>query len=332
MLSYNVALSVLTGLLFGLLPALQSTNPNLAGTLKDQAGAVAGGTAAGMRKALVVAQIALSLLLLISAGLFIRSLQSLKDLDPGFSTANLLAFKIDPTLNGYETGRTQAFYDRLLENLKSIPGVNDVALAVMPVLEGDEWDQWVTIEGYSPKSGELPDPHMNFLAPGYFQTLGIKLLAGRDFRPSDVLSAGKVCIVNETFARKYFKTVNAVGHRIGMGIDPGTKTDITIVGVAHDTKYESMRDEIPTEVFRPFHQLDFATGMTVYLRTSHQPEDVFRSVRQRVHELDSNLPVFALITLEKQKDDSMVTERLVASLSSGFAFLLPDWRQSGFMA
>lgn len=224
-------------------------------------------------------------------------------------------------MSGYTTERTQSFYDQLKENLASVPGVQSVALAVMPVLEGDEWDQWVTVDGYTPKSGELPDPHMNFLAPGYFQTLGIRLLAGRDFRPSDVLAASKVCIINETFARKYFKTVNAVGHRLGMGIDPGTKTDITVVGVVRDTKYESMREEVPTEVYRPFHQLDFATGMTVYLKTSHKPEDIFRAVRGRVHDMDANLPVFDLITLERQKENSLVTERLVASLSSGFAFL-----------
>lgn len=320
-LLYNVGISLLTGILFGLAPALQSTRPDLARTLKDQAGAVAGGASTGMRKVLVVAQIALSLLLLISAGLFIRSLQNLKDLDPGFNTSNLLAFKLDPTSSGYNRERTHALYDQLRDSLAGIPGVESVGFAVMPVLEGDEWDQWVTVEGYTLKSGELPDPHMNFLLPGYFQTLGIHLLAGRDFRPADVLSAQKVCIINETFARKYFKTVNAVGHRIGMGIDPGTKTDITIVGVVRDTKYESMRDEIPAEVYRPFHQLDFATGISVYLKTSHNPEDIFRAVRTRVHGLDANLPVFDLITLERQKENSMVTERLVASLSSGFAFL-----------
>lgn len=320
-LLYNVGVSLLTGLLFGLVPALQSTRPDLARTLKDQAGAVAGGASTGMRKMLVVAQIALSLLLLISAGLFIRSLQNLKDLDPGFNTKNLLTFKIDPTVSAYTNERAHNFYDQLKENLSSIPGVENVALAVMPVLEGNEWDQWVTVEGYSLKNGELPDPHMNFLFPGYFDTLGIRLLAGRDFRPSDVQKSAKVCIVNETFARKYFKTVNAVGHRIGMGIDPGTKTDITIVGVVRDTKYESMREEIPEEVYRPFHQLEFATGMSVYLKTLGDPGDISRAVRARVHTLDANLPVFDMTTLELQKENSLVTERLVAFLSSGFALL-----------
>ena len=320
-LAFNIALSVLTGIAFGLAPAVQSTRPDLAGTLKDQAGAVTGGASTLTRKLLVVAQITLSLLLLIGAGLFIRSLQNLKDLDPGFRTTNLLAFKVDPTLNGYPRDRTKAFYLRLKENLEGLPGVRMAALAIVPVMEGNEWDQWVTIDSYSPKTGELPDPHMNFVSPDYFKTMEITLLAGRDFRRTDTVGSPKVCIVNEAFAKKYFGTINAVGHKIGMGIDPGTKTDITIVGVARSTKYESMRDEIPIEVFRPYQQMDFATGITAYVRTAQNPKQIFSSIRKLVHDLDSNLPVFEMVTLEKQMEDSLVTERLVALLSTGFGFL-----------
>jgi predicted permease len=312
---------VLTGVIFGLAPALQSTRPDLARTLKDQAGAVVGGASVSVRKLLVIAQISLSLLLLIGAGLFIRSLQNLKDLDPGFRTSNLLAFKIDPMSSGYKSERAKQFYSQLEENLQTLPGVTDASLAVMPVMEGDEWDQWVTIEGYSPKTGELPDPHMNFLSPGYFKTMEIPLLAGRDFRISDTLTAPPICIVNEAFAKKYFGKTNAVGHKVGMGIDPGTKTDITIVGVARNTKYESMRDQIPIEMYRPYRQLDFAPGIVGYVRTKRNPEEVFSSIRRRLHDMDANLPVFDMITLEKQMADSLVTERLVATLSSVFGFL-----------
>jgi predicted permease len=320
-LAFAFAISVLTGIAFGLVPALQSTRPDIAGTLKDQAGAVPGGASTNTRKSLVIAQIALSLLLLIGAGLFIRSLQKLKELDPGFRTTNLLAFKVDPTLNGYPTERTKLFYTHLKENLEGLPGIDSAGLAVMPVMERDEWDQWVTIDSYSPKTGELPDPHMNFVSPDYFKTLEITLLVGRDIRRSDTLGAPSVCIVNEAFAKKYFGTINALGHKIGMGIDPGTKTDITVVGVSRNTKYEGMRDEIPTEVFRPYQQLDFATSITAYVRTAQNPNQIFLSIRKRVHDLDPNLPVFDMITLEKQVENSLVTERLVALLSSGFGFL-----------
>ena len=321
-LCFNIAVSVLTGIAFGLVPALHSTRQDVSEILKDQAAAVVGGFSNRTRKLLVVAQIALSLLLLIGAGLFIRSLQKLKELDPGFRTTNLLAFKVNPTLNGYTAERTKAFYQQLHEALDAMPGVEAASLAVVPVMEGDEWDQWVTIDSYSPKTGELPDPHMNFVSPDYFKTLQISLLAGRDFRRSDAgTSTPKICIVNEAFAKKYFGTVNATGHKIGMGIDPGTKTDITVVGIARSTKYESMRDEIPTEVFRPYQQLDFATGVTAYVRTARDPDQMFSSIRKRVRDLDPNLPVFEMITLEKQMENSLVTERLVAILSTGFGLL-----------
>jgi predicted permease len=321
-LCFTAAVSGLTGLAFGLVPALQSTRPDVADTLKDQAGAVVGGTSTGIRKVLVVAQIALSLLLLVGATLFTRSLQKLKDLDPGFRTSNLLAFKVDPTLNSYTTERTKAFYSHLKQDLESLPGVNAAALAVVAVIEGDEWDQWVTIDSYTPKKGELPDPHMNFVSPDFFKTMEIALWAGRDFKKTDTTGAPLVCIVNETFAKKYFGSVTAaLGHKVGMGIDPGTKTDITIIGVARATRYESMRDEIPIEMFRPYEQLDFATGITAYVRTEQNPDQIFSSIRKRMTQLDANLPVFDMITLERQMQNSLVIERLVALLSSGFGFL-----------
>ncbi len=320
-LVFNLLLSVLTGIVFGLVPALQSTSPDLAPVLKDQATAVAGGSGKHTRKLLVVAQVSLSLLLLIGAGLFTRSLQNLKNLDPGFKTSNLMAFKIDPTLNGYKPDRTKDLYARLEQRLTSMPGVENASLAVMPVLEGDEWDQWVTIDSYTPKSGELPDPHMNFVSPGYFKTMEIPLLTGRGFRLSDTPASELVCIVNEAFAKRYFGTVNALGHKVGMGIDPGTKTDITIIGVARSTRYEGMREEIPIEMFRPYRQLNFATGITGYIRSYRTPGDIFTAVRQTVRRLDSNVPVFDTVTLEHQLDDSLVTERLVATLSSGFGLL-----------
>jgi len=320
-LAFTLGVSLLTGLIFGLIPALQSTRPELAGTLKDQVGSIAGGTSVGLRKALVVAQVMLSLLLLIGAGLFIRSLRNLKDVDPGFRTASLLTFGIDPVLNGYKPDRSFDFYRQLQDNLDAIPGVQSSSFAVVPVLSGDEWDNSVSVEGYAAKQGEWIDPHMNYIAPDYFKTMEVPLLLGRDFRPSDEKSSPKVCIVNEKFARKYFKDGNALGRHIGMGGDPGTKIDIEIVGIARDTKYESMRDEIPIEMYQPYRQMDFVLGMAAYVRTAREPEQVFSAIRQSVSRIDPNLPVFQMKTLEKQTDESLITERLVASLSSAFGFL-----------
>ena len=202
-LTFNLGISVVTGLIFGLIPALQSTRPNLAPTLKDQVGSIAGGSSVGLRKALVASQVALSLMLLIGAGLFIRSLRNLRDLDPGFRTKNLLTFSVDPTLNGYPAARSLQFYRQLKESLDAIPGVEASSLAVVPVLEDNEWDSWVTVENYSAKAGEWVDPHMNYVAPDYFKTLDVPIYQGRDFRVTDVAGAPKVAIVNEKFAKRY---------------------------------------------------------------------------------------------------------------------------------
>jgi predicted permease len=320
-LAFNLGISLSTGIVFGLVPALQSTRPNLAGTLKDQAGAVVGGTSVGFRKGLVVAQVTLSLLLLIGAGLFIRSLQNLRDLDPGFRTQNLLSFSINPTLNGYKDERSLQLYRQLDEAMSRLPMVQSASLAIMAVLQGNEWDSSVTVEPTKNHTDLIGDPHMNFVSPSYFKTLDVPVLVGRPFNARDDKASRKVCIVNEKFAKHFFGDTNAVGRHIGMGSDPGTKTDIAIVGVVRDTKYESMRDEMPQEVFRPYQQMEFVLGMNAYVRTGGDPQQMFNALRRTVQQLDSNLPVSFMTTLEKQMDDSLVTERLVASLSSAFGLL-----------
>jgi hypothetical protein len=248
----------------------------------------------------VAAQVALSLLLLIGAGLFIRSLSNLKDLDPGFRTANLVGFAVDPPMNGYRPERSLDFYRRLRESLDALPGVESSSLAVMPVLAGDEWDSSMAVEGYQHKPTEAPDPHMQFISPDYFKTMNIPILLGRDFRMTDGREAPKVCIVNEKFARRFFKNGLAIGKHIGMGGDPGTKLDIEIVGVVRDTKYESMRDEVPLEVYRPYHQMEFVLGMYAYVRTARQPEQAFSGIRRVVNGLDPSLPIFQMKTIEAQ--------------------------------
>jgi predicted permease len=321
-LSFTIGISLLTGLLFGLIPALQATRPDLAPTLKDEVGAITSTASIGLRKALVVAQVTLSLLLLIGAGLFIRSLKNLKDLDPGFKTSNLMAFAIDPPLNGYKPARSREIMRQIYDNLNTLPGVEAASMAMMPVMEGDEWDESATVDSFKAKPGEGLDPHMNFITPGYFKSMNVPILQGRDFRPSDQgKDAPKVCMINEKFAKKYFPEGRAVGHRIGMGNDPGTKTDIEVVGVFGDMKYEGVRDEIPIEMVRPYEQMGFTLGMWVYIRTARDPEQMFSAARRAVQQVDATLPVVDMKTLEKQVDNSLVTDRLVAMLSSAFGVL-----------
>jgi predicted permease len=329
-LGFNFALSLLTGVVFGLVPALRSTRPNLAPTLKDQVGAVAGGAGGvRLRKALVVAQVTVSVLLLIGAGLFIRSLRNLRLLDLGLKTDNLVAFNISPSLSGYTPVRTKQFNRQLVERIGAMPGISAAAFAQMGLLEGNEWDSSMSVEGYEPKPGENMNPFCNAVSPGYFTTMGIPLIEGRDFSDRDVrvdppesgpdaMPQYRVAIVSESYARHYFGDRSPIGRHIGFGIDPGTKTPIEIVGVVKDAKYTGVRDEIPRTVYFSFMENGTAGGSVIYVRAAGQPEAVFGSVRQAMQQLDPNIPMYNPRTLEAQIDQSLLNDRLIATLSSAF--------------
>jgi predicted permease len=332
-LLFATAVSLLTGLIFGLAPALQATKPDVAPTLKDSVGGIAGGGAhVRTRKTLVAVQVMLSLLLLIGAGLFIRSLRNLRDLGPGFTTGNLIAFDVNTSLSGYSTDRTKIFFRQLNAELAAIPGVRSVGLAMVRILAQDESDSWLTIEGYHPKPTETPDAYMNWIGPGYFTTLGVPLVAGRDFTDQDTQTVqhgdkpgnpvARVAIINQKFAKNFFGSVkNAIGRHVGFGIDPGTKTDMEIVGVIKDIKYTNLRDEVPVQMFQPYLAQSFVGGMTVYARTNLAPQQLFAAVRSKVRQMDSNLSVYGLRTMDEQISNSLLTERLIASLSAIFGFL-----------
>ncbi len=333
-LLFTFGIAVLTGVIFGLVPALQCTRPDVAPTLKDQVGGIVGGGGAHVRfrKALVAAQVMLSLLLLVGAGLFIRSLRNLRDLGPGFPSENLVSFNIDPSMGGYTSDRSKAFYSRLTDEINAIPGVRSVGLAAQRILDGNEWDNWVTIEGYRPKANETPDPFMNSIGPGYFATLGVPFLAGRDFTPKDTevvqhgqkpnQTVSRVVVVNEKFAKRYFGPAqSALGRRVGFGIDPTTKTDMEIVGVFKDIKYTNLRDEIPIQMCIPYMADRFLGGMTVYVKTTMDAEQFFNAVRAKVRTMDSNLPLYAMHTIDTQISNSLLLERSVAGLSTIFGFL-----------
>ena len=331
-LVFNFVLSLATGLLFGLVPALRSTKPNLAPTLKDTVGAVVGGSGGvRLRKGLVIAQVTVSVLLLISAGLFIRSLRNLRTLDLGLKTENLIAFNLSPTLNGYTPLRSKQFEKQVRDRVSAAPGVGGVAFAQMGLLEGNEWDSSMSVEGYEAKPGESMNPYCNAVSPGYFKTLSIPLVAGRDFDDRDArfepadpkaqLPSYKVAIVNESYAKHYFGDRSPLGRHIGFGINPGTKTPIEIVGVVKDSKYTGVRDEIPRQVFFAFMENDSAGGTVMYVRTTNQPDAAFGAIRQVVRELDTNIPIYNLRTMDHQMDQSLLNDRLIATLSTAFGVL-----------
>lgn len=320
MLGYSLAVSALTVVLFGLAPAIQATRTDIAPVLKDSAAAVASGGQARLRKLLLVVQVSLSLLLLIVAGLFGSTLRNLNTLSPGFETGNLLSFSVDPTLSGYDTPRAQQFYKQLTRDLAGMPGSRSAALCMVPPLSWSNWDDDFTVEGHPLRQGEDNNSPVNYVSPGYFATLGIPIYGGRDFRDTDASGAPRVAIVNEKFARYYFGQTNPIGRHIGAGTDPGTKTDIEIVGVVRDAKYMTMKQPIPREVYFPYLQRS-ANLMTGYVRTPQPPEQMFPEIRALVHRLDPNLPVYQMKTVEAQKQDSLAIERLAAALATSFGVL-----------
>ena len=209
----------------------------------------------------------------------------------------------------------------MTDRLQQIPGVTNVTLAVMTLLDGNEWDSSVSVEGYSAKAGEWINPHMQFASPGYFATLGIPTLLGRDFTDRDVLGSPKVGIVNQRFVDRYFGGQSPIGRHVGMGGDPGTKLDIEIIGVVKDARYESLRDEIPYQLYRPYRQMGFVSGMTVYARVAGDPASIFPAMRQAVQQVDANVPVYGMRTLAQQLDKSLLSERMLASLSGVFGII-----------
>jgi predicted permease len=331
-LAFTLGVTVLTTILFGLVPALQASKADVAPTLKDQAGSVLSGGHVLLRKCLVGVQVALSLLLLIAAGLFMRTLSNLRNVGPGFPAERLIGFNMDPALNGYTPERTKIFYRQLTDDLRTIPGAQAVALARVRILEDNEWDNSMTVEGYSAATpGQRAEPYMNWISPGYFDTLHVPILSGRDFTLKDTNSifhgpdpdrfTPDMAVINEAFAKKFFKGRDPVGLHIGMGSDPGTKTDIQIIGVVKDIKYTNLRDEIPPQCFLPYLADKYIGFMTVYIRTTLDTQQLAAALRAKVRQLDPNIPIYDLRSTNEQIDNSLRTERLVASLSSVFGLL-----------
>lgn len=323
-LLFTLGVTLLTGLVFGLVPALRASRPDPWNTLKDAVGSLAGsGGSLFLRKGLIAAQVALSFLLLFGAGLFVRSLQNLKTTDTGFQEMhNLVTFQVAPALSGYDTPRAMQFHNQLLDNLRAIPGVKAAGFASVPLLHGWEWDSTMSVEGHRAQDGEDMQAFMNSLSTGYFQAMGVPVLEGRDFRPTDQRDwsqpGPKVAIVNEKFAKHFFKGQSAVGRHVGWGGGPDAKLDIEIIGVVADTLYEGPREGVRRQVFIPHWGKN---SVAYYLRAGAGSNQVYAAARNAVRQLDAAMPIYSMKTLEKQLDETLLTERLTALLSAGFGFL-----------
>jgi predicted permease len=317
-LLFAAAVTLGTGLLFGLFPALHSTRADLISSLKGQAGQPSGArSAARFRTALATAQMALSLALLIGAGLFTKSLFNISRINLGLRLENVITFGISPELNGYTNQRSQQLFDRLEDELAASPGVTGVTSSLIPLLADSSSGSDVSVEGYPAGPDTDMNARYNKISPAYFSTLGVPLISGREFTRSDTADTAKVAVVNEAFARKFNLQRNAVGKRIG---SRAGKLDVEIVGLVPDSKYSDVKQVVPPQYYRPYRQDNQIGFATFYLRTS-LTEQLLATIPKVVARLDPNLPVENLRTMPEQVRENIFLDRLVSILSAAFACL-----------
>ena len=312
-------LSIATGILFGLYPALHTTRPDLMTVLKASSGQPSGARAAArFRNALVTAQIGLSMTLLVAAGLFIKSLANVSRVDLGLATENVVMFELSPVLNGYQPDRSRTLYQQVEDELAALPGVSSVTAGRVPLIAGNNWGNSVNVQGFQRGPDVDNNSRFNMIGPGYFSTLGIPLVAGREFTLSDGLAAPKVAVVNQTFAKKFGLGGDAVGKFMAVG---SGELDIQIVGLVTDAKYSEVKQEIPPLFFTPYRQNEGIGSMTFYARTATDPGQVLRAVPAMIARLDPSLPVEELKTLDQQVQDNIVMDWVIGILSAAFAVL-----------
>jgi predicted permease len=317
-LAFTAAVATVTGILFGLAPAFRGSRVDVTPTLKQTVGSLPSTSHASSRRfslgtTLVVAQVALSVLILVGSGLLVRTLINLKSIDPGFDTHNVLLFGIDPTLADYKPDHIQNLYRDLQTQLAAVPGVVSASYSSDALLDGSLWTTSVHIEGQSDNS--TAPTQMLAVGPGFFETMRIPLLVGRTFAAREMDSASPVVIVNQAFARKYLANRNAVGLHIGKnGKD---EVEREIVGIVADAKYDSLRKDVAPTAYIPVH----GGGVRFALRTASSAAGIVPAVRQIASRVDSNLPLFDVRTQSETVDRRLFGERLVARLSALFGLL-----------
>jgi len=337
--AFVVGAMLVTSLVFGLLPAFRGSRTEIALSLKDRSGALSA-SGISLRRMLVGVQVALSLLLLFGAGLFVRTLRNLESLGPGFPTDHLLTFSINPSLNGYSDEETKSFYERLNVDLQTMPGVTSVGFSVMPVLKGYAWQNAVVGKDFEGAPIE-EQPVLNHVGPDYFAALGIPIVAGRAFTAQDVGPSDwrhdTYAVINESFAKQYFPGRDPIGQRFGLvdEMQPVSPEDIEVIGMIPDRKYRDLRETPPAQAYFPYFEDAHFRFMNIYLRTQADPRQIENEVRERMRQFDPHVPVVGLQTMNEQISFSLRTERLVASLSAvfgGLATLLAAIGLYGVMA
>jgi predicted permease len=319
-LAFTFAVSVFTGLLFGLAPAWRATRVDLTPALKDTGRSSAGLLRSWLSRSLVVAQVALSLLLLIGAGLFLRTLHNLQQVAPGFNAQNLLLFRVDPRLSGYQGEGLRDVYQRMFERIEAVPGVRSVTFSRHPLLSGSHGSRPFFLPGQPADPNNPPGANIHIVRANFFDSMELPIQLGRGLSPHDDANAPRAAVINQTLARRYFPDDNPVGKRFSFGPDrPG---EVEIVGVAQDAKYTSLRAEVPPTIYVPWLQELRGLGqMNFEVRTAGDPGGLLAAIRQAMREVDGNLPLFDVKTQVEQASQSLAQERLFAALLSFFGSL-----------
>jgi putative ABC transport system permease protein len=320
-LLFAFGISMASGLLCGMYPAWEAARSSVNKTLRDQSGQTSASVgAARVRKGLVCAQVAVSALLLIPTGLFLKSLLNLLRVDLGVKSENLITFHVSPELSGYKPPQSRALFERSEAKLAAIPGVTNVTSALVPLIAGDNWGSSLTVEGYS--TDQKADVHSmyNTIGGGYFGKLGIPLIAGREFSDRDTLAGPKVTVVNEQFVKHFFGGRNPIGRKIVEGRG-NVVPNVEIVGVVKDSHYSGVKQTPPRVFYTPWRQSKNVGTMTFYVRTALPTDQVIPQIRSVMKSLDSDLPVENLRTFEEQVRMNIRSDQMVLQLSAAFAVL-----------
>jgi predicted permease len=323
-LAFSAGVSILAGLLFGLVPAIQASRTDLNSAMKEKTRSARGFGRVSLSAALVVIQVGLSMVLLTGAGLFARSLLRLQNEDVGFDRTNMLLVGIDPRLANYQPAELAGLYRQVLERIGTVPNVQAVSMATYSPLSGSQRGSSIVMPGFTPEPGQ-EDPVVEdvLIGPKYAQTMGVPLLRGREIEIRDTASAPRVAVVNETFVKRFFKDQNAVGRTFTFDDETDNGAPLEIVGVIGDIKSLDTREPANAAVYRPILQIQDQAAYTVNIqvRTTGDPTAVAGSVRQMINQIDDKLPVFGVTTMHEQIRDRMNQDRLVAQLVSFFGAL-----------
>ncbi len=332
--AFVVLVTGVTGILFGIAPALRGTGINVNAALKETSRSVMGSRSL-LGKSLLIVQVAISLVLLVGAGLFLRTLENLRHVDVGFNPDKLLLFRVNPGLNRYDEKKVRTLYRDMLDRLATVPGVRGVALSQPSLLSGSVNSTSIFIQGrtYDPMVRQTNNSiNRLVISPNFFEVMGISLAVGRGFTDRDHDTATKVVVINEAAVRKYFPNENPVGRRFGSSIE--TTGDLEVIGVLRDVKYNSIRDDVPPTMYVPYAQA--RAGNAVFeVRTAGMPASVTGSVREAVRQIDPNIPLTDVSTQIEQIERRFQQERVFAqacTLFGGLALLLASVGLFGLMS